>query len=98
MRDGRGQRTSQQSAKSTMTCRSLPEHAQQKCSEERPVYKTENKLKKIVDIIKTSGNVCSSDGKKYSCYSDHFSNKQVVTVGLVFYKIRLIDIIGKNRI
>src|SRR4030095_8370454 len=81
-----------------MTRCSLPKHAQQKSGEERSIHKTENKLKKVVDIIKTPGDVCGTDGKKYARYRDHFSYNEIVTVGFVFYNIRLIDIVRKNRI
>src|SRR6185437_5688648 len=94
----RGDGARKQAVKCSMPCGAFPEHAEQKCGEERRVHKGEYELQKIHDVVEASSGVCGANRKRNAEYGRELAHSEVVPVRCALMYVRLIDVVGPDGV
>ena len=81
-----------------MPRRALPEHSQQKCGEERCIYKAEYQLERVHDVVKGNSGVGRANGKQNAADRGPSAYREVMPVAGALVDVRLVEIVGEHGV
>ena len=88
----------QQSDKGPVTRGPLPEHAQQKCRQQRSVNKSEDELQHVHDVIESGRHICGAHGNHDAEDRRHPAHPKVMLIAGAAPDVRLINIVGPDSV